>query len=123
VRSDGAEHQWRRWRRILSRQARRPRQSFRPGYPARRLDKTVKPVGSSDSHSDHFSSGINRWASTSTSDTSGTNGSLAIVIAGPKKGEWYDHELGRGGGPWQLITERAGYDGESANRWLLAFRQ
>jgi hypothetical protein len=33
VRPDRAEHQWRRWRRILSRQARRPRQSFRPGYP------------------------------------------------------------------------------------------
>ena len=30
-------------------------------------------VGSSDSHSDHFSSGINRWASTSTSDNGGAD--------------------------------------------------
>jgi hypothetical protein len=32
--------------------------------------------GSSDSHSDHFSSGINRWASTSTSDNGGADQDL-----------------------------------------------
>ena len=33
----------------------------------------------------------------------GGKGSLAVVIAGPKAGSWYDHETGKGGGPLDLI--------------------
>jgi hypothetical protein len=50
----------------------------------------------------------------------GTNGSLSIVIAGPKKGECFDHEQQQGGGAWWLITERAGI--RDANNWLLNHR-
>ena len=34
----------------------------------------------------------------------GTNGSVAVEIAGERRGEWFDHEAGVGGGPWELLT-------------------
>jgi hypothetical protein len=33
----------------------------------------------------------------------GRKGSLAVVIAGPKAGSWYDHETNGNGGPFDLI--------------------
>src|SRR5215469_15124464 len=33
----------------------------------------------------------------------GTNGSLALIIRGPKAGAWKDFETDEGGGPWQLL--------------------
>jgi RecA-family ATPase len=37
----------------------------------------------------------------------GTNGSLAVIIAGSKRGTWYDHELKDGGNSWKLVQEKA----------------
>src|SRR6266513_2791446 len=34
----------------------------------------------------------------------GTNGSVAVEMAGAKAGTWYDHELNEGGGPWELLA-------------------
>src|SRR6516162_5886192 len=36
----------------------------------------------------------------------GTHGSVAVVIAGPKRGTWYDHEAGEGGGVLDLVRIR-----------------
>jgi hypothetical protein len=36
----------------------------------------------------------------------GTNGSVAVEIAGPKAGTWYDHEAKEGGGPWDLLRRK-----------------
>jgi putative DNA primase/helicase len=33
----------------------------------------------------------------------GKKGSLAVVMQGPKRGGWNDHEAGQGGGPLDLI--------------------
>lgn len=38
----------------------------------------------------------------------GRNGSLGVVIAGPKAGCWYDHELGEGGDLFELIRRERG---------------
>jgi putative DNA primase/helicase len=48
----------------------------------------------------------------------GTNGSLAVEIAGPKHGEWFDHEGQVGGGPWQLLTIKGGMTNGAAIEWL-----
>jgi putative DNA primase/helicase len=48
----------------------------------------------------------------------GTYGSVAIEIAGPKQGEWFDHENQIGGGPWQLLTLRGGMANGAAIEWL-----
>jgi hypothetical protein len=36
----------------------------------------------------------------------GTNGSVAVEIAGAKAGTWYDHEAKEGGGPWELLRRK-----------------
>jgi len=38
----------------------------------------------------------------------GSNGSIAVEIAGPKAGQWYDHEREEGGGPWDLLRCKLG---------------
>ena len=38
----------------------------------------------------------------------GTHGSLAIEIAGEKRGEWYDHENKIGGGVLDLVRKHTG---------------
>jgi hypothetical protein len=45
----------------------------------------------------------------------GSHGSLAIVIRGTSRGDWYDHEQQIGGGPRELIAERGGRD---IDEWL-----
>lgn len=40
---------------------------------------------------------------------SGTNGSLSVVLSGRAAGSWFDHELGAGGGPIQLIQREFGF--------------
>jgi hypothetical protein len=48
----------------------------------------------------------------------GTNGSIAVEIAGPKHGGWFDHEGQVGGGPWQLLTIKGGMTNGAAIEWL-----
>lgn len=48
----------------------------------------------------------------------GTNGSVSVVIDGSKRGEWFDHETGAGGGPYQLIEIKAGVASAEINDWL-----
>src|SRR5437667_12787817 len=49
----------------------------------------------------------------------GNHGSLVIELAGKKRGLWYDHEAGKGGGPFQLIERELGRVG--AREWACAF--
>jgi predicted P-loop ATPase len=48
----------------------------------------------------------------------GTNGSIAVEIAGEKKGTWFDHESGVGGGPRELMQLKGGMTGGQATDWL-----
>jgi len=48
----------------------------------------------------------------------GTNGSVAVEIAGPRAGTYYNHEHARGGGPVQLISFEGGFVGAAAYGWL-----
>lgn len=48
----------------------------------------------------------------------GTSGSVAVEIAGPKQGEWFDHENQIGGGPWQLLTLKGGMANGAGLDWL-----
>lgn len=48
----------------------------------------------------------------------GTNGSVAVDIAGEKRGTWYDHEGSRGGGVLDLLREYKGLVNGSALEWL-----
>jgi putative DNA primase/helicase len=48
----------------------------------------------------------------------GSNGSVAVEIAGPKRGQWYDHEGAEGGGPWELLTIKGGMSNGAAVDWL-----
>jgi hypothetical protein len=47
----------------------------------------------------------------------GSNGSLAVIVAGSKRGTWYDHELKIGGGYWKLLQEKAGIS--DVREWLV----
>ncbi|NYS26782.1 toprim domain-containing protein [Rhodobacteraceae bacterium 2376] len=47
----------------------------------------------------------------------GTKGSLAIEIAGPRAGRWYDHEAGIGGDGLDLIRHQKGLSDIEARRW------
>src|SRR5215218_8772841 len=45
-------------------------------------------------------------------------GSLALVLTGPKRGTWFDHEAGQGGGPLDFIRLRvSGGTRADAARW------
>src|SRR5207244_3900085 len=48
----------------------------------------------------------------------GTNGSVAVEIAGPKVGTWYDHENNIGGGVWELLQLKGGIIPGAAIDWL-----
>ena len=48
----------------------------------------------------------------------GTNGSVSVEIAGPKRGQWYDFEVQQGGGPWELLTVKGGMANGAAVKWL-----
>jgi Family of unknown function (DUF5906)/D5 N terminal like len=50
----------------------------------------------------------------------GTNGSIAVEIAGPDVGTWYNHEHKRGGGPMQLLSLEGGMLPVAAREWLKA---
>ncbi len=48
----------------------------------------------------------------------GTHGSIAVEIAGDKRGTWYDHEHQIGGGVIELINYKAGLSEYEAWQWL-----
>ena len=48
----------------------------------------------------------------------GTKGSLAVVIAGPKAGMWFDHEAGIGGGLVDLVGRMRGLNRHEALHWV-----
>lgn len=48
----------------------------------------------------------------------GKQGSIAVEIAGPEVGAWFDHEAQIGGGPWDLLREKAGLVDGAATAWL-----
>lgn len=47
----------------------------------------------------------------------GTKGSMAIEIAGPRAGRWYDHEAGVGGDGLELIRHHKSMSDTEARRW------
>lgn len=48
----------------------------------------------------------------------GQNGSVAVEIAGPEAGAWFDHEAGVGGGAWELLRLKGGLSDEDIPDWL-----
>src|SRR5689334_5566551 len=48
----------------------------------------------------------------------GTNGSLAVEIAGPKHGTWYNHEAKTGGSTLDLVSHKLGIANGVALEWL-----
>ncbi|MGM0583957.1 MAG: toprim domain-containing protein [Pseudomonadota bacterium] len=48
----------------------------------------------------------------------GRRGSLAVVVAGAKAGQWYDHERGEGGGFRDLVARELGLDPDAAREWI-----
>jgi putative DNA primase/helicase len=48
-------------------------------------------------------------------------GSLAVAIAGPKRGSWYDHEAGRGGDALGLVAHLRRSSMREACRWAMAW--
>jgi len=48
----------------------------------------------------------------------GNNGSVAVEIAGARRGQWYDHENNLGGGPWELLTKKGGMENGAAIEWI-----
>jgi putative DNA primase/helicase len=62
----------------------------------------------------------NPHLSTKTELRFGTHGSMAVVIAGPKRGTWYDHEAGEGGGVLDLVRIRKQFANGEELDWLRA---
>lgn len=62
----------------------------------------------------------NRVLSTRAQLRYGTHGSLAIEIAGDKRGEWYDHENKIGGGALDLVLRHTGLSNGEAAEWMVA---
>ena len=60
----------------------------------------------------------NRALSTRTTLRFGNHGSIAVEVAGPKRGQWYDHEHEVGGGSWEMLRIIAGFDNGHAEEWL-----
>jgi hypothetical protein len=48
----------------------------------------------------------------------GSNGSVAVQIAGEQRGSWYDHENQVGGGPRELLTLKGGVPLEETDEWF-----
>jgi hypothetical protein len=49
----------------------------------------------------------------------GNQGSLSLMIAGPKVGSWFDHENRVGGGPWEFLKAKVGLSSDEACREYL----
>jgi len=47
----------------------------------------------------------------------GAKGSLSLVLAGPKRGQWFDHEAGEGGDAVEWLTKRRGLSYVEALQW------
>jgi putative DNA primase/helicase len=60
----------------------------------------------------------NRLLSTRQQLRFGSNGSVAVEIDGAKRGQWFDHEAGVGGGPWELLTIKGRMTNGAAGKWL-----
>jgi hypothetical protein len=60
----------------------------------------------------------NRKHSTRTQLRYGRNGSVAVEIAGPEAGSWFDHEEGVGGGAWELLRLKGRLGDADAPDWL-----
>ncbi len=60
----------------------------------------------------------NRLQSSKTEWRFGSRGSLSIEIAGPRRGQWFDHEAGVGGGVLDLISRETGHKNGEALAWL-----
>lgn len=60
----------------------------------------------------------NRRLSTRTQLRFGSNGSIAVEIAGAKAGTWFDHENEVGGGAWDLLRIKGSMGTAEAGRWL-----
>jgi len=45
-------------------------------------------------------------------------GSIAVMIDGPRKGQWYDHQTAEGGGPLLLLKLKGGIGHDDVNDWL-----
>lgn len=56
--------------------------------------------------------------STKTTLRFGSNGSLAVEIAGSNKGTWFSHEENLGGGVLDLIAHKTGFKNGAAAAWL-----
>lgn len=50
-----------------------------------------------------------------------SKGSLAVAIAGPRRGSWHDHEAGTGGDALGLVAHLRGVPMRDAYRWALAW--
>ena len=48
----------------------------------------------------------------------GSNGSVAVEIAGPQRGQWYDHEAKIGGGPWEMLRIKGRLGNGQAEKWV-----
>lgn len=59
----------------------------------------------------------NRLLSNKSSWRYGRNGSFVLEVAGSRRGLWFSHEDGEGGGPLQLIQREQGLDAAGAFRW------
>ena len=62
----------------------------------------------------------NASLSTRTELRFGTHGSLSVVITGPKRGTWFDHEAGHGGGVLDLVCKHKRLANSEALDWLRA---
>ena len=49
----------------------------------------------------------------------GSNGSVSVIVDGPERGQWYDHETKTGGNSWTLLRDKAGLrDDDDIADWL-----
>jgi putative DNA primase/helicase len=60
----------------------------------------------------------NKELSTSRQLRFGSRGSVAVEITGEKCGEWFDHEEGTGGGPWDMLVIKGRMTNGEAIEWL-----
>ncbi len=63
----------------------------------------------------------NRKLSSRTNWRYGTHGSLSVMVGGPKIGSYFDHEAGKGGDVFDLISLRLELDFLPAKQWAIQF--